>query len=258
MNPISGLSVIIIARNEERDLPDCLKSVQGLANDIVVVDSGSTDKTLEVAVRFGARVFIRDWTGYGPQKQFALEKALGPWIINLDADERLSPELQKEIRETLAGGAAPAVNGFDIPFRHYFLGKRVRFGGARGESHVRLFKKEHALYGDKRIHEGISVTPPVAPLKNSIDHFSYHDLHEYFEKCNLYTSLIAEEKYAKGERFSFFHHLRLPYEFVTRYFFKLGFLDGGTGLTYALLSSYYVWLKYVKLRDLESEKKKGV
>jgi glycosyltransferase involved in cell wall biosynthesis len=219
----------------------------------VVVDSGSNDRTIHIAKDANANVFHREWNGYGPQKQFALEQAKGPWILNLDADERLSPDLKEEIRIALSGSELP--NGFEIPFRHYFLKSRLRFGGAAGETHLRLFRKDRGSYGQKKIHEGITVTPPLGRLKSPIDHFSYRDMAEYLEKCNRYTSLIAEEKFASGARFSPLHHFRLPYEFVVRYVVKLGFLDGAAGLVYAALSSYYVWLKYLKLRDLEAGSK---
>lgn len=243
---MKGLSLIIITFNEERDLEGCLKSVQGLVDEIVLVDSGSTDKTLDIARRFNAKVHQKQWRGYGEQKQFALDNAQGPWVLNLDADERLTPELKTEI-ESLS----PQANGYDIPYRHFFLGRWLRFGGMRGEKHIRLFRKERAAYGRDRVHEGIDVAAPIEQLKNPIDHYSYRDVEEYLAKCNWYTSLIAKEKYDKGQRFHLWHHLRLPYEFVVRYVLKLGFLDGSAGFTYALLSSYYVWLKFLKLKDLE-------
>lgn len=247
------ISLIIITKNEEQDLYACLASVSGLVDEIILVDSGSTDKTLEIAKRYGVKIFHREWNGFGPQKQFALEKASGHWIINLDADERLTPELKNEIRKTLQGGHAP-VNGYEIPYRHFFLGRRLRFGGVGNESHIRLFRKDKASYGDRLVHEGISVEPPIGRLSFSIDHKSYDSIAEYLTKCNLYTTLIAKDKYAKGERFHFWHHLRLPIEFLKRYVLFLGFLDGRPGLIYSLLSSYYVWMKFLKLKDCEAGK----
>jgi glycosyltransferase involved in cell wall biosynthesis len=250
VNLVSGLSVFIITRNEEQDIAGCLESVKGLAAEIVVVDSGSTDRTMDICRTYGAKVFQQEWRGYGPQKQVALDHCAGPWALNIDADERVTLELAQEIRATLeAGGDLP--NGYEIPFRHYFLGKRLRFGGVAGETHLRLFRKSEASYGGKQIHEGIRVAPPVGRMSNRVDHISYRDLTEYLDKCNLYTGLIAAEKRAKGESFSFLQHLRLPYEFFVRYVLKLGFLDGGAGFTYAMLSSFYVWMKYLKLQDIE-------
>lgn len=246
----NDLSVIVITRNEEKDIQDCLQSVAGIAQEIVIVDSGSTDKTLELARAHTQKIFHRDFTGYAAQKQHALDRAQGPWILNIDADERVSPDLAAEIQALLS--AEPKANGFEIPYRHFFLGRRLRFGGLGGENHLRLFRKNGASYGNNSVHEGIAVPAPVESCRSPIDHTSYRDIEEYLRKCNEYTSLIAEQKYLKGERFHFWHHLRLPVEFLSRYIFKLGFLDGGPGFIYALLSSYYMWLKYLKLNDLES------
>jgi glycosyltransferase involved in cell wall biosynthesis len=243
------LSAIIIAKNEERDLPGCLESLKGVADEIVVVDGHSTDRTREIAHAYAAKVFENDFHGYGPQKQFALEKARGEWVLNIDADERLSPPLIEELRRF--DGNALSVNGFSIPFRLYFMGKRLRFGGCYGERHIRLFRRAKARYTGKKIHEGIHVEPPLGSLSGHVEHISYRDFGEYLRKCELYTRLIAGEKFEKGGRFAAWHHLRLPWEFFVRYFLKLGFLDGGPGFTYAALSSYYAWLKHVRLLDLE-------
>jgi len=119
------------------------------------------------------------------------------------------------------------------------------------ERHVRLFKKSHAKYGRTPVHEGIDVSGEIGHLSNPIEHFSYRDLDDYIGKFNTYTSLIAQKKFQEGKRFHFWHHLRLPYEFFVRYILKLGFLDGQAGLVYAGLSSFYVWVKFLKLKDLE-------
>lgn len=247
------ISVIVITKNEELDIAQCLNSVKHLANEIVLVDSGSTDQTLEIAKKYTEKIFMNDWSGYGPQKQFALEKAKGPWILNIDADERVSSSLAMEIEQILSTDRNE--NGFEIPFRHYFLGKRLRFGGVQGETHLRLFRKDGASYGTHSIHEGIHVPGLIGRTQGWIDHTSYRDLNEYTRKREEYTTLIARKKYANGERFHFWHHFRLPFEFLMRYIFKLGFLDGIAGLTYARLSSVYVWMKYLKLRDIETSEK---
>lgn len=249
---MNGVSAIVITRNEERDISKCLDSLKDLVDEIIVVDSGSTDRTIDICKKYTDQIFHHPWSGYGPQKQFALDKAKGPWIINLDADERITPALHDEMRGIISAPAQlETQNGFQIPFAHFFLGKRLRFGGSWGERHVRFFKKSQANYGDDLVHEGILVTPPIGCLHGEIEHHSYHDIDEYLKKCHEYTGLIAQKKFSQGKRFHLWHHLRLPYEFVVRYFLKLGFLDGVMGFKYAVLSSYYVWLKFIKLRGLE-------
>ena len=258
MKPVEGLSVIIIARDEERDLPGCLASIAGLSSDVVVADSGSTDRTPEIARNAGARVVFKAWEGYGLQKQFALGEARGPWVLNIDADERVTAELAGEIRAVVAADDKVVI-GYLIPFRHFFLGRRLRFGRFSIERHLRLFRKSAASYKPAQIHEGIAVEGSIRNLRGRIDHYSYEDLTEYLEKCNRYTSMIAAERYRAGRRFHLWHHLRLPAEFVIRYVLRLGFLDGEPGLVHSALSSYYVWMKFLKLRDLErAERRAGV
>lgn len=241
------LSAILIVRNEERDLPGCLDSLRGVADEIVVVDSRSTDRTREIAAARGARVIEKDFAGFGPQKQFALEQATGDWVLNIDADERLTPGLGREIRAALDAG--PAVNGFLLPFHNVFLGRRLRFGSHWSESHLRLFRRERGRYAGRDIHEGIEVAPPLARLRGAVRHESYRNFSEYLEKCNRYTGLIARDKRRRGKRFRWWHHLRLPWEFFVRYFLKLGFLDGHPGFVYAALSAFYAWLKFVRMTE---------
>jgi glycosyltransferase involved in cell wall biosynthesis len=242
---MTRLSAILITRNEERDLPACLASLRGVADEIVLVDSGSTDRTRDIARAAGARVFERAWEGFGPQKQFALEQATGDWVLNLDADEGLSPLLQEEIRGVLS--QPTGLSGYELPFHLYFLGRRLRFGGCAREFHVRLFRRAKARYVGGKIHEGITVDGPLGRLRGPVRHESYKTFGEYLEKCNRYTDLIAEKKYAEGKRFAVWHHLRLPWEWIVRVVFKAGCLDGNAGIIYATLSAYYAWLKHVRL-----------
>ncbi len=244
------LSAILITRNEERDLPGCLDSLRGLADEVIVVDSGSSDRTREIARERGAKVFERDWPGYGPQKQFALEQARGEWVVSLDADERLSPALAGEIKNVLESGSSKS--GYWIRFHLVFLGRRLRFGGCAREHHLRLFRRDKAKYVGGAIHEGIDLDGARGRLRGVVRHESYRNFSEYLEKCNRYTGLIAEKKRTEGQRFHFWQHARLPWEFFVRYVLKAGFLDGNPGLIYAALSAYYAWLKHVRLLDEET------
>jgi glycosyltransferase involved in cell wall biosynthesis len=247
----SRLSVIVITRDEERDIADCLESVRGVADETVVVDNFSTDRTREIAARLGARVVEHEFEGFGPQKQFALEQAAGDWVLNIDADERVTEDLAREIRALLERPLEGLPAGFEIPFQLVFMGRRLRFGGCFGERHTRLFRREKARYTGAAVHEGIRVDGPLGSLAHPVRHLSYRNFAEYLEKCRRYTGLIAARKFAEGRRFSAWQHLRLPWEFFVRYVAKGGFLDGAPGFTYAALSAYYAWLKHVRLVDHE-------
>ncbi|MFH1282075.1 MAG: glycosyltransferase family 2 protein [bacterium] len=246
------LSATVITHNEAGDIMRCLDSLVGVADEIVIVDNFSSDKTLEIVRNFTNRVFLKKFESYGTQKQFALEKTSSDWVINIDADEELSQPLREEILKLKEDPGE--YSGFSMPFNVFFLGKRLRFGGCSNEHHLRLFKKEKASYRGKRIHEGIIVEGKTRVLKGHVNHYTYADLEEYLKKFNQYTTLIAHEKNASGERFNIFYVFRLPVEFITRYFVKLGFLDGWHGFLYALLASYYALFKYLKLWDLQREK----
>jgi glycosyltransferase involved in cell wall biosynthesis len=246
----SKLSAVIITLNEERDLPGCLDSLEGLADEVVVVDSGSRDGTLHIARRRGAKVFERAFDGYGPQKQFAVERAAGEWVLSLDADERATPELAAEIRGLLAG-RPPREDAFRVPFQIFFMGRRLRFGGCFRESHIRLFRRGRARFEPDMVHEGLLVEGAVGALKAAVRHESYRNFGEHLEKCRRYTAAIAQRKFAQGKRFQPWQHLRLPWEFFVRYVAKLGFLDGSAGFAYAALSAYYAWLKHARLVDWE-------
>ncbi|MBK8575605.1 MAG: hypothetical protein IPN90_07990 [Elusimicrobia bacterium] len=163
----------------------------------------------------------------------------------------MSPALGREIKSVLAG--APVVNGFNLRFHNMFLGRRLRFGGHWSEWHLRLFRRDKAHYDGREIHEGISVVPPYGRLREPVLHESYKNFTEYLEKCNRYTGLIARDKYRKGRRFTLWSHLRLPWDFFSRYILKLGFLDGNAGLIYAVLSAYYTWLKLIRVMEGEGD-----
>lgn len=241
------LSLMMIAKNESRDLPRCLQSVGRLADEVVIVDGGSTDDTRDIAEKFGARVFSRTFDGFGPQKQFGLSQCRGEWVLNLDADETVTPQLAKSLQEALVSGTS--FDGFRLAYENIFLGRPLRFGGCGGEKHVRLFRREKAHYPARPVHESVEVSGPIGDLKGALRHESYASLAEYLEKFQIYTGLIARGKWEKGNRFSISMHLRLPWEFFHRYVLKAGFLDGNEGFIYAALSAFYAWMKHLRLID---------
>ena len=245
----TALTLALIAHNEAKDLPSCLASVKGLATEIALVDSGSTDATIAIAQEHGAKIKERAFTDYADQKNAALSLSSNDWVLHLDPDEQLTPELKKEIAELLASG--PDCDAYEIPYINYFLGKRMRHSGLNGERHIRLFRKSRSSFGGGLLHEGICVNGRTGRLRACIIHHSYPDLEEYFQKFNRYTSLAAEKMHAGGKRFNAFRLLSAPYAFFKRYVLQAGFLDGVPGLAWAALAAFYVLVKYFKLWKLQ-------
>lgn len=249
------LSVIIIAKDEARDLPSCLASVQGLAREIVLVDDGSKDATPRLAAEAGARVLARRLDSFARQKQFALDNAKGEWVLELDADEEISPELAAEIRRTLSEPGNQA--GYHLHRLNRFMGRVLRFGGQGSQYKLRLFRRSAARFDEKLVHEGAAVDGPLGRLRGGLMHTPYADLGEYFEKFNRYTALAAQERFDQGRRFRPWHHLLLPGVFVKCYLLRLGFLDGAAGFVWAALSALYHWTKHLRLRELEMQREEA-
>lgn len=247
----TSLSAIVIAKNEERDLPACLESLRGLVDELVVlIDESCIDHTEEIARSHGAKILRRRFDDYASQKQAALDAATGIWVLSIDADERVTPALHTEI-SALMSSPPTAVNGFLIPFTIYFLGQRMRYGGLGGESHLRLFRRTHAHFTGGALHEGITLDGLTGRLRGALHHEPYKDISDYLGKLDLYTTLAAHKRFAAGRRFHLWHHLILPWEFFCRAVLKLGLLDGRPGIIWAGLSAFHSWIKYVKLAQLE-------
>ncbi len=245
-----SLSAILIAKDEERDLPGCLQSLKGLATEIIVVVSDdTTDRTEEIARAAGAKVIRRKFDDYARQRQASLDAATGEWCLWIDPDERATPALAAEIRSVLPAPSAFA--SYDIPFEVLFLGTTLRWGGLGSESHVRLFRRAKARFVGGGLHEGIQIDGSEGRLEGKIVHEPYKNISEYLEKLDRYTTLAAQKRHAAGVRFSPWRHLILPWEFFARAVLKGGFLDGRAGLVWAGLSAYHSWLKYVKLGELQ-------
>lgn len=243
------LSVVVIALNEETDLPGCLESARDAASELVVVDSGSKDRTAAVARRYTPAVHRREFADYASQKQRAADLATGDWVLSLDADERLTPELARELAELLAG--EPPHAGYRIPFEVWFLGRRLRHGGLGREEHLRLFRRSSGRFIGGGLHEGVEVRGTVGRLAGAIRHVPYRDIDDYLSKMSGYTTLAARKRRERGERFSPLHHLLPLWEFFVRTVLRLGVLDGTPGLAWAGLSAFHTWVKYLKLKQLE-------
>ena len=248
------ISLFIIAKNEETKIGKCINSAKGLVSEIIVVDGYSSDKTAQVAAEHGALVFKHTFDGFAKQKNFALSKVRSPWALNLDADERISPELIQQIRKTLPHTTHA---GFEINFSNFFLGKEMKHSGLNNERHIRLVQTKKAHYVGGLVHEGLEVNGTIGTLTETIKHYSYDNIETYFRKLNKYTSLAAMQMHKNGRKFSLlFVLVTIPFEFIKRYFLKLGFLDGMHGFIWASFSAFYVFVKYMKLWHLTQPKTK--
>jgi glycosyltransferase involved in cell wall biosynthesis len=248
------LSVAIITHNEEANLERSLGSV-AWADEIVVVDSGSNDRTEEIARSFRSRFFLEDWKGFAAQKNSALEKCLCDWILSLDADESLSDELAKEIWELLERD--PPLDGYALPRRNLFLGRWMRFGGFYPDRKLRLFRRGAAEFEARPVHETLHFVGQAGRLKGDLVHDAYPTLEAYIAHMDRYSTLGAEQAVREGKSclplwpFAVNVVLNPVATFVYNYFFRLGFLDGRAGLLLHLYHSVYVSWKYAKAWEQE-------
>lgn len=239
------ISIVIITKNEEENIKECLESVQW-ADEIVVVDDFSADKTLEIVRQYTDKVFLQKWLGYSEQKRFAFTKAKGDWILSLDADERVSAELQEEIK--LVVKHSQNYDGFYLPYKNYFLGKWIEHCGWYPEYHLRLFRKEKGTIKKTEVDESISVKGSIGYLKNSIIHYSYRSISQYFEKFNRYTTLVAQEiKTIKNRKQLIWLILTKPLRaFKKAYIKQKGYKDGMQGFILCVFSFFYWFVLYAK------------
>jgi glycosyltransferase involved in cell wall biosynthesis len=248
------LSVVLITHNEEANLPRTLDSVIPLVRDgrgeVIVVDSGSTDGTLEIARSFGAKVFVEPWKGFATQKNSAMEKAAGDWVLQLDADEALEPGLAAEIEAAL--GTAQGVSGFWIPRKNFFLGRRIKHGGFYPDSKLRLARCGAGKFEEYGAHPTMKVEGATGRFRHALLHHAYPTLRGYIDHMNSYSSSGATIAVAKGHRtFSLINIVIRPaVTFIYNYFIRLGFLDGREGLLLHLYHSVYVSWKYAKAWEL--------
>ncbi|ATX82050.1 Glycosyltransferase involved in cell wall bisynthesis [Mariprofundus ferrinatatus] len=249
------ITVTIIACNEEKRIGECLSSVQW-SDDIVVVDSGSSDRTVEIAESHGARVIHNPWPGYGEQKQFASSQAKNEWILNLDADEYITPELAESIRSAFSTTSPESPVAFECNFEHFLMGKWLRHGEAFPDPHIRLFNRQHGDWNSRPIHEHIEISGEIGKLEGTIRHRTVESLAEYIDKINRYTDLQAEIVLQSGVRVTFPQlFTRSLWRFLRGYILRLGFLDGVAGLTHSMTSTLTSYLKYAKAYELQNREK---
>lgn len=239
------LSAVLIVLDEEAHLPHCLASVRDIADEIVVLDGGSRDSTVEIAKRFGARVATRPFDDFGRQKQAALEMATGEWILSIDADERVSVALGREIARAVSDPGA--ADGYWIRRTMVYLGHRMRFGGAGGEWILRFARRNRARFAPLPVHEHLIVEGRTERLRGALDHVKHGQLRDQITRLNLYTDLAAARRRALGRRFSMLHVLRFEWELASRLIFRLGILDGRAGVIHAVMAGFYAFTQYAKL-----------
>ncbi len=244
----AGLSVTVITRDEAADLEACLASV-AWADELVVVDAESTDRTVEIASKFTPRVFVRPWPGFGAQKNFALAQATRPWVLSLDADERVTPELRHAIERVLA--ADGPLDGYHVQRKNLFAGRWLRHGGWFPDYQLRLFRRAAGRFPEVRVHESVRVAGRVGRLRAPLVHESYRDVADFVERADRYSTLAARDLVERGVRVSAAGLLLRPAaRFLSMYLLRAGFLDGGDGLLLGLLYAYYVFLRCAKAREL--------
>jgi glycosyltransferase involved in cell wall biosynthesis len=247
------LSVILITRNEESNLDDCLASLEGIAQQIVVVDSNSTDRTLEIAHNYGALMaYPKDWPGFGPQKNRALDLATGDWVLSLDADERLTPALKSEILTAIKHSTH--VNCFAIPRLSWYCGRFIRHSGWSPDYVERLFKRGTARFSDDLVHERLIPNGTVAKLENPMLHYSFMNYTQVLDKLNRYSTASAEQAFAQGKKSNpakaVLHGM---WAFIRTYILRAGFLDGPQGFALAISNAHGTYYRYMKLWQLNQD-----
>ena len=243
------LSVIVITRNEAHNLHDCLQSVQGLANEVVVVDSNSTDATRDIALQYGAVVLQpSDWPGFGTQKQRALDAASCDWVLSLDADERVTPELAQEIRSVLMSDAQQASAAYQMPRLSWYCGTFIRHSGWQPDHVLRLFPRTQARFSDDLVHERVVSDLPLKTLRHHLLHYSYLNFSQVLSKTDAYSTASAQQAFAKGKRATVASAVgHGAWAFFRTYVIRAGFLDGAHGLALAISNAEASYYKYLKL-----------
>jgi len=244
------ISVCVICFNEEQNIRRCLES-STWADEIVVVDSMSQDRTVAIASEYTDKVYQQAWPGYMEQKNFALSKARGDWVLSLDADEEINADLREEILTEI--GRPDARDGYRIPRRSFYQGRWIDHSGFYPDRQLRLFRSDRGRWTGGRVHERVAIKGIVGDLKNDLLHYPYKGtISGQLQTVNSFSSLLAQDMYEKGKRYHLWLLVFRPaFKFLEVYVLKLGFLDGLAGFIIATTSAYALFVRYVKLREIE-------
>ncbi|MDO8294645.1 MAG: glycosyltransferase family 2 protein [Gallionella sp.] len=245
-----SLSVIIITKNEASNIRACLESV-AWADEIIAVDSGSTDDTVSICKAMGAQVYVHaDWPGFGQQKNRALSYATKDWVLSIDADERVTPELREELIQAMNEGYA---SGYYLPRLSQFCGASIHHSGWYPDYVLRLFRRDAGRFSDSLVHESVLLAGRTAKLKSPLSHYSYLTIDDVERKVEHYSTAAAQQMFQSGKRSNWLDAaLRAGWAFVRTYFLRLGVLDGSAGLNIARMNARTTYLKYRKLEALRS------
>jgi glycosyltransferase involved in cell wall biosynthesis len=243
------ISVTIITKNEEKNIRRCLKSIQW-ADEIVVVDTFSSDRTVEICLEFTDKVFQESWLGYGPQKNLCASKATNRWVLNLDADEVISSECAVEIQKILSG--QPKFSLYRFPRKNFIANRWVRYAGWYPDLIARLYDKDRVSFSESMVHERLIPDGIGGVINRPIFHYSFDGMEDYIERQNRYSSIYAEEKKRLNSEVNWTHlYIRPVWAFIRTYFFRQGFREGFLGVFLALVVMFYTYLKYAKTRSIQ-------
>jgi glycosyltransferase involved in cell wall biosynthesis len=244
---MANVSAVIITYNEAVNIRRTLGQLWW-CNEIIVVDSFSTDTTVDICRQYGCKVYQRSFDGYGAQKQYAVSLAQNDWVLCIDADEVLTDKLVDEMRKEML---QPAADGYLVPMRFVFMGKEFRFGKESWRHFLRLFNKQTGNFNYRKVHEKIELNGSTKKLTNNILHYSYRDISQYFDKFNRYSSYGAEMSYEKGKKRSLALIVcAVPLNFLKYYFIELNFLNGLSGFYWSVFNAFYHFVKYIKTREM--------
>lgn len=246
------ISVTIITLNEQANIEKAIKSVLDLADEIIVVDSGSKDKTVELAEKLGAKVFFKEFADFASQKNYAASKATKEWVLSLDPDEEISPSLSEEIRSAVSNNL---YDGFLIGRKNFILKKEIKYSRWSPDEHIWLWKKDHGEW-EGLVHEEIKLKGNIGKLIHKKIHHQSDNITDFMKSNNFYSGFEAEDRFKKGEKFSLLKLFYDPvYEFLIRFVYKLGFLDGKVGFILAYIMAIYKITVSVKIYQLQLGKK---